>query len=148
MTKLGEGAGAQLGPEPDVARPDPRQVLAALADDGPDEMGRDLAGAADVVEATLIEVGHVRPRLEEGGRQGHPRRSSASCAPASKSGTSPETLAAARKAADAGCAVVAVTADQTSPLASMAALAVPTPIGEEGGARRRRAIMADKPYWK
>ena len=61
MTKLGEGAGAQLGPEPDVARPDPRQVLAALADDGPDEMGRDLAGAADVVEATLIEVGTCGP---------------------------------------------------------------------------------------
>lgn len=192
MTRLGEGAGARPGPEPDVARPDPRQVLAALADDGPDEMGRDLAGAADVVEATLIEVERLRPRLEAlfGGGAGavlvgtgtslavaqaaapawlRARRqageepslvvresAAAVLGPAdgrvwragdlvvaiSKSGTSPETLAAARQAADAGCTVVAVTADQTSRLASVAALVVPTPIGQEGGAGTRSATAA------
>ena len=192
MTKLGEGAGAQLGPELDLARPDPRRVLAELVADGPDEMGRDLAGAADVVEATLAEVGRLRPRLDAllGGRAaavlvgtGMSLAVAQAAAPSwllarrragdepslvvresaaavlgsadgrvwhagdlvvaiSKSGTSPETLAAARKAADAGCAVVAVTADQTSPLASVAALVVPTPIGEEGGAGTRSATAA------
>jgi glucosamine--fructose-6-phosphate aminotransferase (isomerizing) len=60
----------------------------------------------------------------------------------SKSGTSPETLAAARDAAKAGCVVVAVTADRTSPLASGAELVVATPIGDEGGASTRSATAA------
>jgi fructoselysine-6-P-deglycase FrlB-like protein len=155
-------------------------------------MGRDLAGAADVVEATLIEVERLRPRLEAlfgGGADavlvgtGSSLAVAQAAAPAwlrarrrageepalvvresaaavlgpadgrvwhagdivvaiSKSGTSPETLAAARQAADAGCTVVAVTADQTSRLASVAALVVPTPIGQEGGAGTRSATAA------
>ena len=60
----------------------------------------------------------------------------------SKTGTSPETFAAARDAAEEGCAVVAVTADLALPLASVAALVVPTPIGEEGGASTRSATAA------
>lgn len=192
MTELGEDPGAQLGYESDVARPDPSQVLAALAADGPDEMGRDLSGAPEVVEATLAEVRHLRSRLEPlfGGRTdavligtGMSLAVAQTAAPwwllarrraddepslvvresaavvlgsadgrvwqagdlvvaISKSGTSPETLAAARNAAEAGCVVVAVTADQTSPLASMAALVVPTPIGDEGGASTRSATAA------
>jgi len=182
----------QLGREPDVARPDPRRVVAELAADGPDEMGRDLAGSADVVEATLAEVGRLRARLDVllGGRAGavlvgtgmslavaqaaapfwaavrrrtgdEPSlvvRESAAAAlgsadgrtwhqgdvvvAISKSGTSPETLAAARKAANAGCAVVAVTAGPASPLAAVAALVVPTPIVEEGGASTRSGVAA------
>ncbi len=192
MTKLDKGASAQFGPEQDVARPDPRRTLAELAADGPDEMGRDLAGSADVVEATLAEVGRLRPRLDAllGGRVGtvlvgtgmslavaqaaapfwvaarrraddEPslvvRESAAAVLGSadgrvwragdvvvaiSKSGTSPETLAAARKAADAGCIVVALTAVVASPLASVAALVVPTPIGEEDGAGTRSAAAA------
>src|ERR1019366_7079780 len=46
----------------------------------------------------------------------------------SKPGPSPETLAAARQAADAGCTVVAVTAEQTSRLASVGGLVVPSPV--------------------
>jgi glucosamine--fructose-6-phosphate aminotransferase (isomerizing) len=60
----------------------------------------------------------------------------------SKSGTSPETVAAARGAAEAGCSVVAVTADPAAPLASLAELVVPTPIGEENGAGTRSAVAA------
>jgi hypothetical protein len=37
-----------------------RRALAGLAADGPDEMGRDLAGAAEVVDATLTEVRLLR----------------------------------------------------------------------------------------
>lgn len=145
-----------------------------------------------VVEATLAEVGRLRPSLEAlfGGRAGSVlvgtgmslamaraaapswllarrragaasslvvRESAAAVLGAadgrvwhaddlvvaiSKSGTSPETLAAARNAAEAGCAVVAVTAEPASPLASVAALVVPTPIGEEGGAGTRSAAAA------
>lgn len=192
MTKLGEGAGAPPGRGSDLARPDPRQALATLTDKGPDQMGRDLAGAADVVEATLVEVGRLRLRLEAlfgGGagvvlvgtgmslavaqavapswllarrRAGHEpllvvRESAAAVLGSadgrvwhrgdvvvaiSKTGTSPETFAAARDAAEEGCAVVAVTADRASPLASVAALVVPTPIGEEGGASTRSATAA------
>jgi fructoselysine-6-P-deglycase FrlB-like protein len=192
MTEREERLGAQLGSESAVGRLDPGQVLAVLAADGPDEMGRDLAGAPEVVEATLTEVTRLRSRLEPlfGGRSGAvligtgmslavahaaapwwllARRraghepslavrepaavvlgsadgriwpSSGVVVAISKSGTSPETLAAARDAANAGCVVVAVTADQTSPLASVAALVVPTPIGDEGGASTRSATAA------
>jgi len=178
--------------EADGPRTDPLRVLAALAADGPDEMGRDLAGSADAVEATLAEVGRLRPRLEAlfGGGAGavlvgtgmsvavaqaaapswliarrragdEPsfvvRESAAAVLGSadgrvwhagdvvvaiSKSGTSPETVVAARKAADAGCTVVAVTANPASPLASVAALVVPTPIGEENGAGTRSAAAA------
>jgi fructoselysine-6-P-deglycase FrlB-like protein len=178
--------------EADGPRTDPLRVLAALAADGPDEMGRDLAGSADAVEATLAEVGGLRPRLEAlfGGGAGavlvgtgmsvavaqaaapswliarrragdEPsfvvRESAAAVLGSadgrvwhagdvvvaiSKSGTSPETVVAARKAADAGCTVVAVTANPASPLASVAALVVPTPIGEENGAGTRSAAAA------
>lgn len=181
-----------LGLQPDGLRPDPQRVLAALAADGPDEMGRDLSGAADVVEATLVEIGRLRPRIEslfEGGpdavlvgtgmslavaqvaapswlavrrRAGDEpslvvRESAAAVLGSadgrvwhagdlvvaiSKSGTSPETVAAAREATRAGCVVVALTAAVVSPLASVAALVVPTPIGVENGAGTRSAAAA------
>jgi glutamine---fructose-6-phosphate transaminase (isomerizing) len=60
----------------------------------------------------------------------------------SKSGTSPETLAAARQARAAGCPVVALTAVEDSPLAQAASLVVATPIGEEGGAGTRSGVAA------
>jgi len=192
MTKVGETAGAQLGLGPASGRPDLHQALAALMADGPDQMGRDLAGATEVVQATLAEVAGLRPRLEAlfGGGAGvvlvgtgmslavaqavapswlvarrragfQPlltvRESAAAVLGSadgrdwhtgdvvvaiSKTGTSPETFAAARDAAAAGCAVVAVTAGRVSPLASVATLVVRTPIGDEGGAGTRSATAA------
>ena len=192
MTGRGDRPNARVASESNVARPDPNHVLSALAADGPDEMGRDLAGAPEVVEGTLAEVRLLRPRLQPlvdsqadavlvgtgmslavaetaapwwrlaRRRPGHEpsivvRESAAAVLGAadgrmwqpgdlvvaiSKSGTSPETLAAARDAAKAGCVVVAVTADATSPLASVAGCVVATPIGEEGGASTRSATAA------
>lgn len=192
MTGRTDRPRARVATGADRARPDPSQVLAALAPDGPDEMGRDLAGAPEVVEATLAEVRLVGSRLQPlidsrgdavlvgtgmslavahtaapwwrlarrrpgqepslvvresasavlGSADGRTWRSGDLVVAISKSGTSPETLAAARDAAKAGCAVVAVTADRTSPLASVAELAVVTPIGDEGGASTRSATAA------
>ena len=189
MTGRGDRSKARvasgLGDPPD----DPRHVLAALAPDGPDEMGRDLAGAPEVVAAALAEVRLLRSRLQPlidsradavlvgtgmslavaetaapwwriarhrpgqepslvvresaaavlGSTDGRVWQSGDFVVAISKSGTSPETLAAARDAAKAGCVVVAVTADRTSPLASVAEFVVATPIGEEGGASTRSA---------
>lgn len=167
-------------------------VPVTLAADGPDEMGRDLAGSADAVQATLAEVRRLRPQLDAlfiRGRgvvlvgTGMSLAVANACGPhwlvcrrrasdegslevreaaatllgpadgrvwhagdlvvaISKSGTSPETLAAARNAGLAGCTVVAVTAEPSSPLASLAQLVVSTPIGEEGGASTRSAAGA------
>jgi fructoselysine-6-P-deglycase FrlB-like protein len=192
MTGRGDRPSGRVASGSDVARLDPSQVLAALAADGPDEMGRDLAGAPEVVEATLAEVRLLRSRLQPlfdsradavligtgmslavaqtaapwwllarrraghepslliresaavalGSADGRIWQSGSLVVAVSKSGTSPETLAAARDAASAGCIVIAVTADQTSPLASVAALVVPTPIGDEGGASTRSATAA------
>jgi glucosamine--fructose-6-phosphate aminotransferase (isomerizing) len=172
--------------------PTPEQLLAALAADGPDEMGRDLAGSAEAVEATLAEVVRLRPELDGlletrsgavlvgtgmslavaeaaapawlasrriaggeasllvrestsavlGAADGRVWRPDELVVMVSKSGASPETVAAARDARTAGCAVVAVTADAGSPLASLATLVVPTPTGEEGGAGTRSAAAA------
>lgn len=155
-------------------------------------MGRDLAGAPEVVEATLREVSLLRPKLQPlfdspahvvlvgtgmslavaetaapwwriarrrqgqepslvvresasavlGSADGRVWQSGDIIVAISKSGTSPETLAAARDAAKAGCVVVAVTADRASPLASVAELVVVTPIGDEGGASTRSATAA------
>jgi hypothetical protein len=64
MTGHGDRPVERVESESDRARPDPSQVLAALAADGPDEMGRDLAGAPEVVEATLTEVRLLSSRLQ------------------------------------------------------------------------------------
>jgi glucosamine--fructose-6-phosphate aminotransferase (isomerizing) len=171
---------------------DSRQILRALAADGPDEMGRDLAGSAEAVEATLAQIGRLRPELDEllgrapaavlvgtgmslavaetaapfwraarrraglqpslvirestaavlGAADGHVWRARDLVVAISKSGTSPETVAAARDAAEAGCTVVALTADAAAPLASLAELVVSTPIGVENGAGTRSGTAA------
>jgi fructoselysine-6-P-deglycase FrlB-like protein len=171
---------------------DPSNLLAGLAADGPDGLGRDLAGAADGAEATLAEVARSRARLDDllgrgestflvgtgmslavacaaapfwlsarrraGDRRSLNVRESAAAVlgsadgltwrkgdlivAVSKSGASPETVAAARGAVAAGCSVVAVTAEPASPLAELAELVIPTPIGEESGAGTRSAVAA------
>ncbi len=60
----------------------------------------------------------------------------------SQSGSSPETVAAARRAAAIGCHVVAVSATAASPLCEVARLAVVTPSGHEGGAATKSALAA------
>lgn len=60
----------------------------------------------------------------------------------SKSGTSPETLSAARHSADAGGTVVAVTAEPSSPLAALARIVLQTPIGPENGAGTKSGLTA------
>ncbi len=60
----------------------------------------------------------------------------------SQSGSSPETLAAARLARDDGAAVMAVTADPDSPLAATAGLVLYTPSGAEGGAATKSELAA------
>lgn len=60
----------------------------------------------------------------------------------SQSGSSPETLAAARIAFGAGCRVVALTAERSSPLAALADLAIVTPSGLEEGAATKSALSA------
>jgi fructoselysine-6-P-deglycase FrlB-like protein len=158
--------------------------------DGPDEMGRDIAGSAPALEATLAGIEALRPSFDElrravsgvvlvgtgmslavalalapawrramkpRGRRLIVRESTAAAfgsddgltwsgdelvVAISKSGTSPETVAAARLAAEAGAMVVAVTAETDSPLARGAALVAATPIGEEAGAGTRSATAA------
>jgi fructoselysine-6-P-deglycase FrlB-like protein len=58
----------------------------------------------------------------------------------SQSGTSPETLAAARDARAAGAAVAAVTAHQESPLAEVATIPVSLACGEESDASTKSAL--------
>jgi fructoselysine-6-P-deglycase FrlB-like protein len=58
----------------------------------------------------------------------------------SQSGTSPETLAAARAARAAGAAVVAVTAHQESPLAEVATIPISLECGEERDASTKSAL--------
>lgn len=159
--------------------------------DGPDEMGREIAGAPEVVEAALAEIDRQAPALaallagsprtvllgtgmslavatavapawRRSGPSGSERsvvvRESTAGAlgsddgrawqagdlvvAISKSGTSPETVAAARHAVAGRATVVAVTAVPGSPLAETASLVVSTPIGEELGAGTRSASAA------
>jgi glucosamine--fructose-6-phosphate aminotransferase (isomerizing) len=158
--------------------------------DGPDEMGRDIAGSAAALEATLAGIEALGSSFDElrraasavvlmgtgmslavanaaapawrratgpEGRRLIVRESTAAAfgsddgltwsgdelvVAVSKSGTSPETVAAARLAAEAGAMVVAVTAETDSPLARGAALIAPTPSGEEAGAGTRSATAA------
>jgi glucosamine--fructose-6-phosphate aminotransferase (isomerizing) len=159
--------------------------------DGPDEMGREIAGAPEVVEAAMAEIDRQAPALagllagstrtvllgtgmslavatavapawRRSGRSDSERsvvvRESTAAAlgsddgriwrrgdlvvAISKSGTSPETVAAARHAVAGGATVVAVTAVPGSPLAETASLVVATPIGEELGAGTRSASAA------
>ena len=58
----------------------------------------------------------------------------------SQSGSSPETLAAARLAVDAGARVLAVTAHEASPLAVVATDTVVLPIGDERGAATKSEL--------
>jgi glutamine---fructose-6-phosphate transaminase (isomerizing) len=165
--------------------------MTKLTFDGPDEMGREIAGAPDVAEAALAEIDRQAPTLagllagsrrtvllgtgmslavatavapawRRSGRSGSERsvvvRESTAAAlgsddgriwqagdlvvAISKSGTSPETVAAARHAVAGGATVVAITAVPGSPLAETAALVVSTPIGEELGAGTRSASAA------
>jgi fructoselysine-6-P-deglycase FrlB-like protein len=58
----------------------------------------------------------------------------------SQSGTSPETLAAARRARAAGSAVLAVTAHPDSPLGAAASLSLPIDSGEERDASTKSAL--------
>ena len=58
----------------------------------------------------------------------------------SQSGSSPETLAAARLAVDAGARVLAVTAHEASPLAAVGAATVVLPIDEERGAATKSEL--------
>jgi glucosamine--fructose-6-phosphate aminotransferase (isomerizing) len=60
----------------------------------------------------------------------------------SASGTSPETLAAARLARASGARVLAVTAEAASPLAGTADLVLHTPSGTEGGAATKSELAA------
>lgn len=60
----------------------------------------------------------------------------------SQAGTSPETVAAARRAARMGCRVVAVSAAADSPLCEIARLSIVTPSGDEGGAATKSALSA------
>ena len=60
----------------------------------------------------------------------------------SQSGDSPETLATARLARDAGATVMALTAAPDSPLAGAAQLVVHTPSGREGGAATKSELAA------
>ena len=60
----------------------------------------------------------------------------------SQSGASPETLAAARLARDAGTSVLALTAHADSALASTATLSVPLASGEESGAATKSALAS------
>ena len=60
----------------------------------------------------------------------------------SQSGTSPETVAAAGRAARIGCRVIAVSAAADSALCGVARLSVVTPSGHEGGAATKSALSA------
>jgi fructoselysine-6-P-deglycase FrlB-like protein len=60
----------------------------------------------------------------------------------SQSGSSPETLAAARLARAAGASVLALTAHPVSALASIATLSVPLASGEETGAATKSALAS------
>ena len=60
----------------------------------------------------------------------------------SQSGTSPETVAAARRASAIGAAVVAIGAAASSALCADARLCIVTPSGEEGGAATKSALAA------
>jgi glucosamine--fructose-6-phosphate aminotransferase (isomerizing) len=60
----------------------------------------------------------------------------------SQSGSSPETVAAARRAAGIGAPVVAISAAAASPLCATARLSIVTPSGEEGGAATKSALSA------
>lgn len=60
----------------------------------------------------------------------------------SASGTSPETLAAARLARASGARVLAITAGAASPLAAAADVVLHTPCGEEGGAATKSELAA------
>jgi len=60
----------------------------------------------------------------------------------SQSGSSPETVAAARLARDAGASVLALTAHPDSALASGATLRVPLASGEETGAATKSALAS------
>jgi fructoselysine-6-P-deglycase FrlB-like protein len=159
--------------------------------DGPDEMGREIAGAPEVVEAALAEIDRQAPALAglltrssrtvllgtgmslavataaaPAWRRSGPsaterpvvvRESTAAALGSddgrvwlpgdmvvaiSKSGTSPETVAAARHAVAGGATVVALTAVPGSPLGETASVVVSTPIGEELGAGTRSASAA------
>jgi fructoselysine-6-P-deglycase FrlB-like protein len=60
----------------------------------------------------------------------------------SQSGSSPETVAAARLAAAAGSSVVALTAHPGSPLAQLAQIVVEMPIGDERGAATKSHLTS------
>jgi fructoselysine-6-P-deglycase FrlB-like protein len=163
-----------------------------LVFDGPDEMGREIAGGPEAVGATLAEVERLEPELTPvlhgasavtlmgtgmslavaaaaapawrrtpgaaGRNRGITVRESTAAAlgsddgrlwrpgelvvAISKSGTSPETVAAARRAVAAGATLMTVTAVPDSPLAGLASAVVPTPIGEENGAGTMSGLAA------
>jgi fructoselysine-6-P-deglycase FrlB-like protein len=75
-----------------------------------------------------------------GGVDGDAFRSGDLVVAISQSGSSPETLAAARLAVDAGARVLAVTAHETSPLAGVGAARVVLPIDEERGAATKSEL--------
>jgi fructoselysine-6-P-deglycase FrlB-like protein len=60
----------------------------------------------------------------------------------SRSGTSPETLAAVQLALRAGCATIAITATAASPLAVAAGVVLLTPCGPEEGAATKSEVAA------
>ncbi|HEU4673667.1 MAG TPA: SIS domain-containing protein [Candidatus Limnocylindrales bacterium] len=88
---------------------------------------------AAVREASAVALGDL-----DGGRTG---RGDVTVV-VSNSGRSPETRAAARRLADGGSPVVAVTTDPGSPLADAADVVVHTPIEEETGAATKSALSA------
>ncbi len=170
-----------------AGRPD---LLLVASPDGPDELGRELAGGPDAVEATLAEVERLRPTLAPPleatrrvvlvgtgaslavGRTAVPlwRRRTTGAERAveiaarqaseaalgdldgqrferadlvvaiSQSGSSPETLLAARRARAAGSVVLALTAQADSPLASLASHVVGVASGPEHGASTKSAL--------
>jgi glucosamine--fructose-6-phosphate aminotransferase (isomerizing) len=165
--------------------------LARLRPDGPDEMGRELAGGPRAVADTLAAADRLAPQLHElrraaervvlvgtgasvamalaaapwfraaaatdgrapvsvreastavlGAPDGEAFRPGDLAMVISASGTSPETLAAARLARASGARVLAITAGAASPLAAAADVVLHTPSGEEGGAATKSELAA------
>jgi glucosamine--fructose-6-phosphate aminotransferase (isomerizing) len=77
-----------------------------------------------------------------GGSDGEELRSGDLVVVVSQSGTSPETVAAARLAVGGGCPLLAITADGSSALAGLATVTLLTPSGREDGAATKSALAA------
>lgn len=165
--------------------------LARLRQDGPDEMGRELAEGPRAVAETLTAADRLTPELHElrrgakrialvgtgasvamalaaepwfrataaatgralvtvreasmavlGAPDGEAFRPGDLAIVISASGTSPETLAAARLARASGARVLAITAGAASPLPAAADVVLHTPCGEEGGAATKSELAA------